>query len=58
MDPMERQSAAAIFSHAIFECNEQNWVDMYITAKNQLMELMEHEPTDLGCLYITFFYVD
>jgi len=55
MDPMERQSAAAIFSHAIFECNEQNWVDMYITAKNQLME---HEPTDLGCLYITFFYVD
>jgi len=44
-----------VFTHAIFNCTEQNWVDMYITAKNQLMELMEHEPTDLGCLYLTFF---
>jgi hypothetical protein len=58
IDSMERQSAASIYSHAIFKCNEQNWVNMYITAKNQLIELMEHEPTDLACLYLSFFYVD
>ena len=51
---MERPSAAAIYFDTIFKSNEQNWVDMYITAKNQLVELMEHDPTDLCCLYISF----
>lgn len=58
MESIERPSAAAIYSKAMFSRNDEISSDVFTSAKNQLIELMEHDPTDLGCLYLSFFYVD
>ena len=55
MDSIERPSAAAIYSKAMFSRNDENLSDVFTSAKNQLIELMEHEPTDLACLSQFFF---
>jgi TPR repeat protein len=44
---------ACIYFKAMFSRNDENISDVFTSAKNELIEVMELEPTDVGCMYLS-----